>query len=65
MKNKYHQIITLLLPGMIYFQSVYRTARSIPTIQEWNDFIDTKTQEKQVDRGSFIVLNSMTLYHPD
>lgn len=64
MKNKYHQVITLLLLGGDHFQSVYRTKKAIPTVKEWNDFINLKAQEKQVNIDNFVVISAMTIYHP-
>lgn len=65
MKYKYHQVVTLMLPGGNYFISIYRTLRSIPTVNEWNEFIETKAQEKQINKDQFVIINTMTLYHPD
>lgn len=64
MKNRYYHVITLLLEGGDYFQASYRSMRSIPSVQEWNDFILTKAEEKHVDKNAFVIINTMTLYMP-
>lgn len=59
MDKKYAHLCTFLKQDGGYVSKVMITKESIPTMSEWNGFIDILVKNESLKAESFVLINSM------